>query len=218
MASWKTVATVNDSTGALDYNINGTAGDLADGSYISTSNGGTGTDLSTGSGFVKKNTDGTVDLFALPTDGTDNVLTYTSAGVLGWEPITGLELDGAGEYILQDGNATIDNLTVSGELTVTGGSIVMGGEDLTTNSNVIKLNADGTTPQQGDRFGFKIDTGQANDPQFYWDYDSAEFRWSGHANSDEHRISTVSSTATLPGAPVGGDLNVNNSVVKIYFP
>tara|TARA_Y100000593_G_scaffold79785_1_gene148644 strand:- start:3729 stop:4391 length:663 start_codon:yes stop_codon:yes gene_type:complete len=220
MAAWKNLALVNDD-GTLGYDTSGYSAGLLDGHLLAQANGGTNADLSTGSGLLQKNQDGTVSLFTLPALDTDHVLKYNSGGTLGWIGVDQLAIAPEGDFVQTNDSIELGNVTVSGTLNVDGGAIIMGAEDLTTTSNRIKLNADGTTPQAGDKFGFIVDCGTANDPEFYWDYDGQEFRWQGHGNTDEHVVATSFVSGTPPVSANGGDIHVDSGAggrISIYVP
>jgi len=220
MSEWKSIPVLN-SDGELPYSITGTATLLKEGSFIAQINGGTNADLSEGSGLLLKDIDGAISLFDLPATTESKVLTL-NGGILSWQPTSGLTAVVEGDYISTYTDSVLASLTINGVLDVQGGAIIYGSEELTTTSNVIKLNADGTTPTAGDKYGLKIDVSEDNDPQFYWDYTAQEWVWEGHLDDTGFKVSGVSSGTAEPDTNNYGvgDIffNTTSNEILINFP
>lgn len=154
--TWNKVVLENTS-GTIDQNTEGTSSGLKNGVFLQPSQGGTGTDLSSKSGIViQQGGSGSFNWDVVSSTNVSHVLTYTSNGVAFAE---------APQIKMEDGSSIIttstDNIVFGGDVTIQGtltANIVDYEFDVNASDmGVIVLNNNGTALSNNDTVGMLMD-------------------------------------------------------------
>jgi archaellin len=156
MSTWNKVVLEN-STGGIDQNTEGTASSLKNGVLLQPSQGGTGANLDSKTGIViQKGNNGSYGWDVISSNQPGHVLTYSANGVQ-FEEAPAIRLNDQSDII----TTSTDNVVFSGDVTINGtlnANIIDYEFDVSASDmGVIVLNNNGTTLNNNDKVGMLMD-------------------------------------------------------------
>jgi len=226
--TWQRVVTSNNSgaDGALDYITEDTTGNAATiVDVLGTGQGGTGlTGPASGVLMYGALEENPTDWSTVGSTTANDVLVYDGTDFkfqqLAWSAPDGVV------YMQTNADASFNTLTVTGALEVSDG-VIWAGEQLTTNANIISLNANNSALSSGDQLGLKVEMGTSGEyASLVWDVTSSKWimdndpTGAGAATAEVAVLQVANYSGAGPtGAGVNGvgtiAVDTNNS--KIYI-